>query len=295
MLLRAIGICTIVATHMRLHYFPGGAHILLAVVGYNVSRFLLPIESTAERVRAGVRTVARAAVPTVVWVAVGMVVFGAYSVGTLLLVNNYVGPPGHRDDHWHFWFIEVFAQLVLLTTAVVAVPAVRRQERAHPYLFPFVLLLGALALRLEWAQMGDWYNLRFRTHGIAWFFLLGWLIQRSTTTRRKLVTTAACLLTVPGFFDRPQREWFIVAALVLLLWLPQVPLPRPAVRPIVAIAAASMWILITHFTVWPLLVEHLPLAVAYVLTIATGIVAADRVRAGDPARPPPGAARRLSR
>ena len=35
-----------------------------------------------------------------------------------------------------------------------------------------------------------------------------------------------------------------------------------------------MWILITHFTVWPLLVEHLPLAVAYVLTIATGILAA---------------------
>ena len=35
--LRAIGICAVVATHMHLWFFPGGAHLLLAVVGFNLS------------------------------------------------------------------------------------------------------------------------------------------------------------------------------------------------------------------------------------------------------------------
>jgi len=279
-LLRAIGICAIVATHMGLRHIPGGAHILLAVVGYNTSRFLLPIDSTRDRVVAGLRTVARVAVPTVVWVAVGVLVFGAYSVGTLLLLNNYVGSPGHRDDHWHFWFIEVFVHLALLTTLLLAVPSVRRRERAHPYAFPLVLLAGALLLRLEWAQMGDWYNLRFRTHGIAWFFLLGWLVQRSHTVRQKLITSAVCMLTVPGFFHNPSREWFVVGALVLLVWAAQVRMPRPAQRPVAVVAAASMWILVTHFTVWPVLAAQLALPVAYVLTIAAGVTVAALVQHG---------------
>ena len=80
-LFRAIGICLIVATHMRVWFWPGGAHLLLAVVGFNLARFMMPIESTRERTIAGLRTVARVAVPAVLWVAAGMVLFGAYSAG----------------------------------------------------------------------------------------------------------------------------------------------------------------------------------------------------------------------
>ena len=87
-LLRAVGICAVVSTHMGFLFFPGGAHLLLAVAGFNFSRFQLPIAAAADRLRAGLRTVARAAIQVIAWVAVGIGVVGAYSIGTLLLVNN---------------------------------------------------------------------------------------------------------------------------------------------------------------------------------------------------------------
>ncbi len=281
-LLRTIGILAVVATHMGVLFFPGGAHLMLVVVGYNVSRFLLDVEPARERLRAGARAVARVAVPTVVWAAVGLIAFGAYSAGTVALVNNYVGPRSHADDHWHFWFVEVLVHLTVLVVALSLVPAVRSFDRRHRYRAPLTLLAVTLVLRMEWAWMGDWYNLRFRTHGVAFFFVLGLLVHRSTAWRTRLATTAIAAAVVPGFFDRPQREWFIVGGLVLLMWSRQVPLPALLVRPVAAIAAASMWIYLSHFTFWPLLEQVLDREVAYVLTITAGVAVWLVARAVEP-------------
>lgn len=278
--LRAIAICAVVSTHMRLWYIPGGAHILLAVVGFNLARFMMPIEPTADRVRAGLRTVARVAVPTMLWAWCAWFLGATYGIGTVLLVNNYIGPPGHRQDHWHFWFIEVFVHLVVIVTLMLAIPAVRAVERRFPYGFPLALFAGALLLRMEWAWMGHWYNIRFRTHSIAWFFVLGWLVQRSDSTRKRLLTSVVCAASVAGFFHYPPREWFIAVSLVTLVWVREIPLPRVVARPVATLASASLWILISHFTIWPLLIDVLPLPLAYAGTIAAGVVVwlvADRV------------------
>jgi hypothetical protein len=188
-----------------------------------------------------------------------------------LLVNNYIGPASHADDHWHFWFIEVFVHLVALVTLLLAVPAVRRVERRFPYAFPLALLGVSVLLRMEWAWLGDWYNLRFRTHGVAWFFVLGWLVQRSDSIARRLATSLLAIVLIPGFFNYPPREWFIVVALVALVWFPRVRVPHRCVRLFSSLASASMWILISHFTIWPPLAEALPLSVAYVATLAAGV------------------------
>jgi hypothetical protein len=256
---------------MKLWYFPGGSHLMLAVVGYNLSRFNLPIAGTRDRVRAAARAVRRVAVPTVAWVATCMVLVGGYGVGTLALVNNYVGPEAHVDGRWHFWFIEAFVQLTLLVAALVTIPAVRRLERRATYVFPLLLLGAALVFRYHWIQIDGLANLRFRTHGVAWFFVLGWLAHASTTVPKRMLTTALCVLTIPGFFDRPEREWFIAVGIVALTWLPTVPLPRAVLRPVAAVAAASMWIYISHFRVWPPLERNLPDGLAYVATIAAGV------------------------
>jgi hypothetical protein len=244
---------------------------MLAVVGYNMSRFLLAIDDTRLRVVAGLRTVGRVAGPVIAWVGICMVLVGSYGIPTLTLVNNYLGPEKHLEGRWHYWFIEALIQLVLLTTALLAIGPVRRFERRHDYVFPLLLLAAALTFRYHWFIIEGLGNLRFRTHGVAWFFVLGWLADRSTTLRRQVLTTAICLTTLPGFFGRPEREWFIALGLVLLIWRRDLPLPRVAIRPIAVVAAASMWIYVSHFRIWPPLARNLPDAAAYALTILAGI------------------------
>jgi hypothetical protein len=264
--LRAIGILAVVSTHMRFRHVPGGAHLMLGVVGYNLARFMMPIDDTRERLRAGLRTIGRVAVPTVLWTAAFMLV-GQYTWTTLTLANNYIGPRSHEANHWHFWFIEVFVHLVAITTLLYAIPFVRRADVRWPYLFPLALLGATLTLRMEWADMGDWYNLRFRTHAVAWFLVLGWLVQRSSTWQQRIVTTVLCLATAPGVFQNPRREYFIALGLVLLVWVKELPLPRLVVRPVATIAAASMWIFISHFMIWPTLKSWFIIEVAYPLTL----------------------------
>jgi acyl-CoA synthetase (AMP-forming)/AMP-acid ligase II len=272
-LLRAIGICLIVATHMHVTYYPGGAHLLLALVGYNLSRFLAPVDDTRERVRAGLRTVARTAAPVVAWVGAGMVLFGAYGAGTLLLVNNYVGPEHHTEGHWRFWFIEVFVHLVLIVTGLLAIPAVRRWERRWPYGFVIGFLAVTLVFRYGLIEILNASQTRFRTHGGAFFFALGWLAHRSSTRWQRAVTSVLVAATITGFFGQTQREQFIIVCLVALVWFREVTVPRPLVAPVALVSTASLWILITHFSTWPVYVDLIGRGAAYPLTVATGVAA----------------------
>ena len=164
------------------------------------------------------RSLGRIAVPVVALVGICMLSVGGYGLPTLTLVNNFLGPETHRDGRWHYWFIEAVVQLTLLATLLLAVRPVRRFERRFPYLFPLVLLGSALTFRYHWLVVEGLGNLRFRTHGVAWFFVLGWLAQRSSTPAKRIVTTLLCLLTIPGFFGRPEREWFVALGIVLLVW-----------------------------------------------------------------------------
>lgn len=270
-LMRAFSICAVVSTHMFLYRFPGGAHLLLAVVGYNFARFQLASESSRARLQAGLRTAARVAIPTSVWICINMLIAGGYSFGAVALINNYTGSSYRRDGRWQYWFFEVFVQLLLITTVILAIPAVRRLERRIPFLFPVLLLAPSLMFRFRWWELGDHYNYLFRTHTVAWFFLLGWATQRADRVWKRLALSAIAIVVVPDFFGRGQRELFIVVGLIALAWLPSVPVPRQLVRPIGALAAASMWIFLVHWQVWPPIDAVLKREIAFVLTIAVGV------------------------
>lgn len=270
-LLRTLGVCAIVSTHMDYFWFPGGSHLLLAVAGYNLARFHLPIDDVRQRVRAGLRTAARVATPAVAWTAACMLLVGGYGWATLLLVNNNVGPVSHAQGRWHYWFTEVFVQITVIAALVVAIPAVRRMERRAMYLFPLAVFGALLAFRYHWIEFGGATNLRFRTHGVAWFFALGWLARQSTTIMQRIVTSVLALVTVDDFFGRTHREWFIAVGIIALVWVKAVPLPRLAIALVATIAAGSMWIYISHFRIFPPLDRNLPRGLAFALTIACGV------------------------
>ncbi|HMM49720.1 MAG TPA: hypothetical protein PKE32_08955 [Miltoncostaeaceae bacterium] len=251
----------------------GGAHLLLALAGFMFARFLLADGADARWPRRAAGAAARIGLPTMAWIGLMMLTVGGYGPGVLLLVNDYTGDPGLRDGDWQYWFIEALVQLLLVAALLFSVPAVRRGERAWPFALPLALFGIALLFRFDLLSVGDPTRYIFRPHTVAWLFLLGWLIQRATRTRRRLLVSALVLACVPGFFDQPAREAIIAAGLLAVIWLPTVPLPRIGARLIAPVAAGSLFIYLTHWQVWPLMKGWLPVPVMMAVCVLAGIAA----------------------
>lgn len=269
--IRALAIVMIVCTHMGLYRVPGGAHTLLLVLGYNVARFQLSSADTPGRLRNVLGTVARVAVPTVAWIGMQMLLFGGYSLGALFLVNNYFGSAWRRDGRWEYWYFETFVQSIIVIGLLFAIPVVRRAERRAPFEFALGVVAITLLFRFHIIELGDSYNSMFRPHTVACFIALGWAAQRARQIWQGLLVTALLAVTSVGYFDQVDREWRIILLGAALIWLPTIPLPRLAARPISVIAAASMHIFLVHWQVWPVFTPWLDLHLALVATIATGV------------------------
>lgn len=275
--IRAVGIMLIVCTHMGIFRLAGGAHALLAVAGYNVARFQLLPHDMPDRARRIAATIARVAVPTSVWIGLNMLIVGGYSMGAVLLVNNYTGS-GHRTDgRWEYWYFEAFVQIMIVIATVFSFRRVRQAERARPFGFAIGALGVTWLFRFEIVNLGGAYNEIFRPHTIACFLVLGWCAQRATTTLPRLLVSALAMVTTLGYFetvgrvDQMDRELRILAAVLALVWIRSVRVPTPVAAVIGAIAAASMWIFLVHWQVWPLFTLLLDDRAAYLATIGVGV------------------------
>jgi acyl-CoA synthetase (AMP-forming)/AMP-acid ligase II len=269
--LRAVGICAIVATHMGVARVAGGAHTLLAVAGYNFARFQLAGAGAPGAVRRGLTTVARIAVPTSLWIGLQMLIVGGYSAGSLFLVNNYFGSPWRRDGRWEYWYFEAFVQIFVLLTLLFAIGPVRRLERRHRFNFAFVALIATTAIGLQLVEFGDDYNSIFRPHTTVWFVLLGWAGHQATTKLQRLLVTAVLVGGTPLYFDRWQQVLMVSVLVGALLWLPTLRVPRALVPLVGSVAAASMVTFLIHWQVWPVYTSVFVREFAYVLTIVTGV------------------------
>jgi acyl-CoA synthetase (AMP-forming)/AMP-acid ligase II len=259
--LRALAIVLIVGSHIRFFGLEGGAHLLLAIAGWNFARFVLP--GGPGRI---LRATAVIAAPAVAWLAYRAFVTDDVTLVNVVLVNNFA-----RTGAVGYWFIEVLVHTLLVLAAVFAIPAVRRAEQTHAFTVALAALVVLSSLRLA---TGDTTLERtMTTLGAAWFVALGWLLQRADTPARKLVAGGLALAVVPFAFGDLDRRIIVTAGLVLLLTVPRLPVPRPAVPVVSAVASASLGIYLTHYAVFPALQPHLPPVLVVVLSIAAGVVA----------------------
>jgi peptidoglycan/LPS O-acetylase OafA/YrhL len=269
--LRAIAIVLIVGTHANLLTVQGGAHLLLAVAGYNLARFQLADVTERRRVSGILKSAAQIVVPAALWIGGVALVTGGYRPTTALLVNNFLGD-SRWSEQWQFWFLEAIVWSMLALAAVFAVPFVDRAERRHPFAFALGVLGVALIARvvLTGGVQADATE-RYLTATVVWCIALGWLVARSATLAQRLVVSAIALVTVAGFFGDPVREAVVVIGVLVLLWLPTLPVLRPLVPLVGGLAAASMFIYLTHWQVYPHLEHQLPW-LATLLSLAVGVV-----------------------
>ncbi len=273
-ILRALAIVLIVGTHANLMTVVGGAHVLLAVAGYNAARFLPTHGRAALRLA---RSAWRIFLPSCLWI--GSVVALAswsevplanvYRPATALLANGFVGPNSWTPD-WQFWFLEAIVWTSLGLAVLFAVPAIRRLEHHAPFAWAMALVGVAAGLRFALVGVEAGATERYTGTIVLWCFALGWAAARARgSAQRGLVTLLAILLTI-GFFGDLWRELIVVAGIAVLAWAPPVRLPARVATACGALAAASLSIYLTHWQIYPHLEMDHPL-LATVASLAVGL------------------------
>ncbi|WP_082542996.1 AMP-binding protein [Microbacterium sp. Root53] len=270
--LRALAIVLIVGTHADLFSLKGGAHLLLAVAGYNIARFALTDAPGVTRVRRLIRGMSQLAVPAVLWIGAVALMTGFYLPTTALLVNNLVPGDGRWNEQWQFWFLEAMLWGMAGLALLLGVRAIDRLERRMPFAFPLALLGAALAARLTLTGLHAEHVERYAAASVAWLIVLGWLVARADTTSRRVLVSALTAVTVFGFFGDPAREAIVAGGILLLVWLPAIPLPQALSPAVGTLAGSSLFVYLTHWQVYPPFEQSAPW-LGTLLSFAVGIVA----------------------
>ncbi|BCI52648.1 AMP-dependent synthetase [Mycolicibacterium litorale] len=266
--LRAVAIVLIVGSHAELFELWGGAHVLLGIAGYNFGRFCLTPAPRADRVRHLRTTIAWIAVPSVLWVAVALMVTDDYHFSNLLLANKIVGPHDSMTAG-RLWFVEVLVWVLVALAALIALPTADRLERRRPFVFAAMFLAAGLALRYDVLGLDLGRDAWF-TMLAFWFFAVGWAAAKATAVWQRVAVTVAVAVGLYGYFDDTQREVLVLTGFLLLIWLPALRVPAGLTVVAGVVAEASLYTYLTHFQVYALFEGHPAVGVA--ASLAVGIL-----------------------
>ena len=148
-LLRALAIVMIVGSHANLFVATGGAHVLLAVAGFNFGRFHLTDAARRDRVRHLGTSLLRVVVPSVTWLAAVALLTRDIGWKNVLLLNGVLGSRTWTEPEWWYWFVEALVATLLVLTVVVATPWFDRAERRWSFWLPFGAAVGGLLTRYD--------------------------------------------------------------------------------------------------------------------------------------------------
>ncbi|MFE4001198.1 non-ribosomal peptide synthetase [Nocardioides sp. YIM B13467] len=249
-LLRAVAIVAIVGSHADVWTLLGGAHILLAVAGFNLARFGLTAPTRTLRARRLLRGAAAVALPAALWVAAVALVSDRYHWPTALGLNQALGSDEWTRD-WQLWFLEVitwsFAGLALL----LLVPVLDRWQRRHRFGTAVVAVGATLAVRYLWVGIEAGATERYTIGCVLWCLALGWAAAEAQRPWQRVLVATTVVVATYGFFGDPVREATVALGILVLLvpWPPL--LPWPLARLAAVLAASSLWIYLVHWQIYP--------------------------------------------
>ena len=284
MVLRALAVLTICATHATVVEVPGGAHTLLAIAGANLAGLTLSAPSVGELLARAARSVRAIAIPSMLVALLVHLATGAYGWENVLLLNWAIGTVewGPRIE---LWFVEAMLACTVAVAGAVAL------VRALPDLVPtrwrdpvrsavglaarhrWALALGCTAIALvpRFLLVPDGTGpTRGTPPTVLWLVLAGVTLGLARRRRQSLITLAVVAAGGATFFPDPQRNATVLAGIALLGLVPHVRVPRALVPALGALAAASLHIYLVQFHVlgrvghsWTGVVASLAVGLAY--------------------------------
>jgi hypothetical protein len=207
-------------------------------------------------------------VPSVIWIAIALMVTDDYHPTNLLLANKFLGPHDSMTAG-RLWFVEVLVWTLVALAAVCWIPAADRLERQRPFTFAIAYLAAGLALRYDVLGL-DMGREAWFTVLAFWFFAVGWAAAKASTTLQRVAITVVLAVSLHGYFGNTLREALVLAGLVLLIWVPTIRCPAALTVVAGVVAEASLYTYLTHYQVYAVFDFHPVLGV--VASIAVGIL-----------------------
>lgn len=253
--LRAIAILLVAIHHEMLWPMPGGSALMLALVGFSLARF-----QTKNFISGDWRTILQPLV--FVLLPYGLIIagyglaWGRLPWASALLIGNFgfADPLHHNMLPFLYWFVELFAQTLLLFAGLSLLPQARAAVKRSPFQAGLVFLAGALGLRFGIPLLLDIGNRQIFT--LYWnlqIVAFGWCAHfaASRTEKTVLAFLAVIAFATLGFFDgvwigTTVKYAIVFAGVLVLIFFPTVSLPRWLGSAFVPVAAASYHIYLVH-------------------------------------------------
>ena len=266
-LLRIFAISLVVAQHASNYPLYGGTWILIMLMGFSVGRFQLRQITEGRPLQIALK-MAYPIIPIYFAIILAYQFLRDDIPTPLFLLFGNFRMPTEGSFYGPYWFVSLYAQLVLIVVSIALVPVLRRLAGQNSWAFASVLL--AMALGLEIAIMlasplsfapnlnggvvlsGTFPVLHPATRSLFAclpIFFLGWSIQAAQGRWQAGLTAVLALATLYLFDVHSERfgpPFFLLLTIPLLMAIKTLPLPAMLVRLCNVLAAASLFTYLTH-------------------------------------------------
>lgn len=255
LIIRALAIILVVIQHATHWPLPVGSTAMMILVGYSLGRFQRAALAEGD-FRRFFRPLAAVLVPYYLIVAGYALAWGQVPWASVFLSGNFgFAAPERQTMLPHlYWFIEAFAQALLVWAAVFLVPAVRREASRDPFRVGLWFLAAAVAARFTLPEI--WPLGVRQIFALPWVLYLtafGWCAASAATGRQRLILIAAAATVLPlaawdggnwtGSWVRYGMQLPVIAALI---YLPAVAIPRAVASAVLIISAGGYHIYLVH-------------------------------------------------
>jgi malonyl CoA-acyl carrier protein transacylase len=256
--LRALGIYLVIVSHYGLGMFEGNP-VLMVVSGLSFAKFQLRTIAKERSILPVVRFSWRIALPAIIDTITRQVAHHSFDLKSLFLIDNLLEPHPF-GAHESPYYIDMLIQCLLIASIPLAVPAIRRFAVAKPLHYGMLGLLASwlvsILVPLFFDRAHVWTTV---PQSYLWLLALGWCAAYSTTRRQRLLLTGAFLcLNLISYYVGGRLGWngfpgrgvhgYVVVTTLALIWFDEIPalIPSVLVQAINAVAAASLFIYLTH-------------------------------------------------